>query len=136
MAVPLAEPALDLVQTFIIEVESQIRGVVASAKQLALQIGFDGYEAATIALAVSKVVTNALRYANGAHVTIQRYSNHRGIKIVVSDSGAGIANLQQAMQDGYSSRPKPAWAWVWARRNGRSTTYASTPLPPARSSPC
>lgn len=49
---------------------------------------------------------NILEYAEQGEVTISLLKNgsNSGVKIVVKDSGPGIADISQVMQDGYSSR--------------------------------
>ena len=55
--------------------------------------------------AASELVRNMLRYAEGGDISIEVVSRGRenGIRIVFTDSGPGIGDVQQAMKDGYST---------------------------------
>src|ERR1700761_3289440 len=55
--------------------------------------------------AVSELVRNMLRYANGGDVLIEVISKGRenGIRITFADKGPGIADISQAMKDGFST---------------------------------
>ncbi len=55
--------------------------------------------------AASELVRNMLNYANGGDVTIEHIyqGNKTGIRLTFTDKGPGIANVEQAMQDGFST---------------------------------
>ena len=72
---------------------------------LAVQLGFDGSELTVIATAISEIARNILEHAKDGEVIISR-CNHRknlGICVVARDFGPGIADIDQAMQYGYST---------------------------------
>jgi serine/threonine-protein kinase RsbT len=79
------------------------------ARDTARQIGFGMVDQSRIATAVSELARNVVRYANGGEgeCTITSFAssteNDAGIEIVVRDSGPGIADLDQAMREGYTS---------------------------------
>lgn len=78
------------------------------AREAARQIGFGAVDQSRIATAVSELARNVARYAtDGAGtVTIREASQPgrpAGIEIVVADAGPGIADIEQAMQDGFTS---------------------------------
>ena len=78
------------------------------ARELARSLGFGLVDQSRIATAVSELVRNVIRYAdNGRGQMIARplsnANNQTGIEVVVSDEGPGIADLDAAMSDGYSS---------------------------------
>ncbi|MGE3270577.1 MAG: anti-sigma regulatory factor [Chloroflexota bacterium] len=84
--------------------------IVASrqrAREIARRVGFGAVDQSRIATAVSELARNVIRYAtNSRGVTTIRevQANGRaGIEIVVSDEGPGIADLEQAMRDGFTS---------------------------------
>ncbi|MEO6398923.1 MAG: ATP-binding protein [Tepidiformaceae bacterium] len=61
-----------------------------------------------ITTAVSELARNVVRYATDSkgRVTITELrgeNEQRGIEVVVSDSGPGIADLERAMRQGFSS---------------------------------
>ena len=94
--------------------ETQIRiasdkDVVAARQQgraVALQTGFTVSEATLIATAISELARNIVSYANPGSVTLKPANGANGavgITIIASDSGPGIADIPQALRDGYSS---------------------------------
>jgi serine/threonine-protein kinase RsbT len=91
-----------------------IRGeddIVASrqrAREVARGLGFGVVDQSRIATAVSELARNVVRYATDGHgeVTIRELPAEArpvGIEIVVADAGPGIADLDEAMRDGFTS---------------------------------
>lgn len=77
----------------------------SAARDVARQYGFGMIDQARIATAVSELARNIFLYAGSGTVTVHRVEQfgRTGIEIVCEDQGPGIANLEQALQDGYSS---------------------------------
>ncbi|MGZ8829338.1 MAG: anti-sigma regulatory factor [Thermoanaerobaculia bacterium] len=75
------------------------------ARALATQAGFSICDSSLITTAISEMTRNILEYASHGEVTISPLKNgtKRGVKIVASDHGPGIADISKVMQDGYSS---------------------------------
>jgi serine/threonine-protein kinase RsbT len=86
-------------------------GIVAArqqAREAARALGFGMVDQSRIATAVSELTRNVVRYATGGRgeVRIREIppaERTTGIEICVSDEGPGIANVEKAMRDGYSS---------------------------------
>ncbi|GAB3316876.1 anti-sigma regulatory factor [Larkinella ripae] len=74
-------------------------------KEYAVKIGMGLVNQTKLITAASELVRNMLRYANGGEVAIEVVSRIRenGIRLTFTDKGPGIANVEQAMQDGYST---------------------------------
>ena len=55
--------------------------------------------------AASELVRNMIRYADGGDISIEVVSKGRenGIRLIFSDKGPGIKDIQQAMKDGFST---------------------------------
>jgi serine/threonine-protein kinase RsbT len=72
---------------------------------LATAQGFSRVDAECVALAVSELATNLLRYARGGVIRLSADRDHRGsvVELECTDCGPGIANVEQAMQDGFST---------------------------------
>ena len=74
-------------------------------RAMAAEMGFRAADLALIATAISEIARNVIQYAShgelSARVVGER--NTRGIEIVVTDTGPGIADLSLAMRDGYST---------------------------------
>jgi serine/threonine-protein kinase RsbT len=88
-----------------IQVDIDIVTARQQGRALALQIGFVGSELTVIATAISELGRNILSYA-GKGVIILRATHsggRRGIVVIAQDEGPGIADIELAMQDGYST---------------------------------
>lgn len=78
------------------------------ARLLAAEIGFGAVDQSRIATAVSELTRNVLRYAQDGRGEVlirplTKATGARGIEIVVSDSGPGIADVELVMRPGYTS---------------------------------
>lgn len=81
--------------------------VVARQKgrELASQLGFTLTDSTLIATAISELARNIVRYAKHGEILIKNshVSDKVCIVVVARDKGPGIANIAQAMQDGFST---------------------------------
>jgi serine/threonine-protein kinase RsbT len=74
-------------------------------RTLAAQLGLLGNEQTAVAIAISEVGQNILQHACQGEIvldTVQEGERH-GLAVVARDRGPGIADVAQAMQDGYST---------------------------------
>jgi serine/threonine-protein kinase RsbT len=73
------------------------------AARFASEIGYGSEMQWRIAIAVSELVTNAVKFAGRGHIVVREIGEpRRGIEVVAEDTGPGISNLDAAVQDGYS----------------------------------
>ena len=74
-------------------------------KELAGALNFSNSERTIIATAISEIARNTVLYAKSGsmHLKLIRNGIKRGLLIVASDEGPGIADLRLAMQDGYTT---------------------------------
>jgi serine/threonine-protein kinase RsbT len=74
-------------------------------KEYAVKIGMGLVNQTKLLTAVSELVRNMMRYANGGEVFIEVVSRGRenGVRVSFVDKGPGIADIQLALQDGYST---------------------------------
>ncbi|PQA59014.1 anti-sigma regulatory factor [Siphonobacter curvatus] len=74
-------------------------------KEYATKIGMGLVNQTKLITGASELVRNMLRYAQGGEVLIEVVSRGRenGIRLTFSDRGPGIADLNKAMQDGFST---------------------------------
>ncbi len=75
-------------------------------RNLAKRLGFGVIDQARIATAISELARNLVLYADGGQISLQALEEggRRGIQIVCSDEGPGIADIDLVMQDGYSTQ--------------------------------
>jgi len=74
-------------------------------REYAATLGFGLADQTRLATAVSELARNALRHAGGGSClihTVQRDFCH-GIQVLIDDEGPGIADIKQAMKDGFST---------------------------------
>lgn len=74
-------------------------------RQLAEKVGFRGSDLTLIATAISEVARNIVTYAGRGEIEIRRTQNggREGILVIARDDGPGIADIELAMRDGYST---------------------------------
>lgn len=100
----MPNPALDIR----LEIRSTIDIVTArqQGREMAMELGFDGSEVTLIAAAISEIARNILDHAKRGELIfgIVQKGSTRCLQIVAQDQGPGIADIQRAMQYGYSTR--------------------------------
>jgi serine/threonine-protein kinase RsbT len=77
----------------------------AVARDAAREIGFGPIDQARIATAISELARNVFLYAGKGSISVQILTrdNSRGIEFYVVDTGPGIADVELALQDGYTT---------------------------------
>jgi serine/threonine-protein kinase RsbT len=94
-------------QTFHLAEPSDSEAVVVVARQAAKRAGFKSTDEFMIAVAASELATNILRYAGEGDITISIINNERnGVEIIARDQGPGIQEIEQALQEGFSTTEK------------------------------
>lgn len=75
------------------------------ARTLAKDMGFSPSDLTLIATALSELARNIVSYARQGEIILSqiRQENRRGISIIARDHGPGIADIERAMLDGYST---------------------------------
>ncbi len=101
-----------------IQSETDIVTARASGRSLATELGFTGTDATVIATAISEVARNIVEYSPGGEILLGRlHSNgHEGLLVVARDEGPGIADIEQAMQPGYTTASSLGLGLPGARR--------------------
>lgn len=89
-----------------IESESDIVSVRKQVREFATEHGFGLTDVTRIVTAASELARNVFHYAGSGHMTLQTLSpnGNSGLELVFSDQGPGIADVDQAMEMGYSTR--------------------------------
>jgi anti-sigma regulatory factor (Ser/Thr protein kinase) len=90
---------------FAITHTSDIAAARRAGQRMAADIGLDETRAGRLALLISEAATNILKHAGEGRLflSLACCGALRGIDVVALDSGPGIANLANALQDGVSS---------------------------------
>jgi serine/threonine-protein kinase RsbT len=74
-------------------------------RELAVTLGFSASDATLVATAISELARNIVLYARTGEIELQivEQTQRKGIGVVARDGGPGIANIRQAIQDGFST---------------------------------
>jgi serine/threonine-protein kinase RsbT len=74
-------------------------------RQLAAETVFNCSDLTVIATAISELARNIVEYARNGEIllSIVQDGSKRGLRVVARDDGPGIPNIEQAMQDGFST---------------------------------
>jgi serine/threonine-protein kinase RsbT len=76
-----------------------------AVREQAIAQGFTLVDQTKIVTAASELARNILNYAKEGELTIEPVANgvRKGLKLVFSDNGPGIADIALAMKDGYTT---------------------------------
>jgi serine/threonine-protein kinase RsbT len=71
----------------------------------AIDVGFSLVDQTKIITAASELARNTVQYGGGGTLLLELLEDggRRGIRLTFSDQGPGIANLELAMRDGYTT---------------------------------
>ena len=84
--------------------DSDIVSARQSARELAARLNFSRTDLTVIATAVSEIARNIVRFTDGGEVVVVLLEEpRRGVRIVARDTGPGIADVEAALVDGYST---------------------------------
>jgi serine/threonine-protein kinase RsbT len=88
-----------------IRTESDVVRVRQAARQAALSTGLSLVDQTKLVTAASELARNTLTYGGGGRVAMSTVSNNgrSGLRIVFEDNGPGIADVERAMLDGYTT---------------------------------
>jgi serine/threonine-protein kinase RsbT len=80
-------------------------GVRQQTRTLAVEAGLSLVDQTKIITAASELARNTLDYGGGGEVRMEILEDggRRGVRLVFEDQGPGIADIQQALKDGFTS---------------------------------
>lgn len=92
-------------ETVSITSSSDIVKVRQRVREWAISLGFSLVEQTKMVTAASELARNALEHGGGGTARLQITNNEsrRGLKVTFADEGPGIADLEQALKDGFST---------------------------------
>jgi anti-sigma regulatory factor (Ser/Thr protein kinase) len=101
-----------------IDSEAGIATACQEARALGERLGFARAELAQLVTATAEVARNAWRHAGGGHVRLERVEDAArvGITVTAMDRGPGIADVEAAMRDGWSTAGSMGFGLPGARR--------------------
>ena len=76
-----------------------------AVRQRAVELGFNLVDQTKIVTAASELARNTLQYGGGGQVTIEGIERlgRRGLRLTFEDKGPGIADIEMAMRDGFTT---------------------------------
>lgn len=76
-----------------------------SVREHAVDQGFGLVDQTKLVTAASEIARNALVYGGGGEVRIDKLEagRRRGVRLIFVDQGPGIADIEQALRDGYTT---------------------------------
>jgi serine/threonine-protein kinase RsbT len=98
MLVPLSENRPIATSEDVVAVRQAVR-------QRAVDLGFNLVDQTKIVTAASELARNTLQYGGGGALRIEEVidGTRRGLRLIFEDQGPGIANIELAMKDGYTT---------------------------------
>jgi serine/threonine-protein kinase RsbT len=91
----------------VVPIRADVDVVIARQRIRALvsDLRFSGSELTLIATAISEMARNIVSYAGSGEIVMRvvQRDQRRGITVVARDKGPGIADIEQAMKDGFST---------------------------------
>jgi serine/threonine-protein kinase RsbT len=98
--------AVDPQERIAIEVDGDVVTARQRARELAAGLDLSSTDQTLLATAISEVARNITAYAQRGEVLlslVRAADGRRGVKVVARDDGPGIADLEAAMQDGFTT---------------------------------
>lgn len=92
-------------RVFAVEDEEHLIALRNTLRKVAADIGMRPVNQTKLITVASELGRNMLRYGGGGQVTVdvRQALDKQGVQLTFIDQGPGIANVDEAMQDGYSS---------------------------------
>ncbi|MFK4121617.1 anti-sigma regulatory factor [Streptomyces longwoodensis] len=98
-------------------------------RQAAALLGFSLVEQTKLVTAASELARNTLVYGGGGELRVEQVTEAtaQGLRLTFSDQGPGIADLEQALRDGFTSGDGLGMGLGGARRLVHEFSIDSTP---------
>ena len=128
MTPAIADPARPVLRVDIVENEDVVV-VRQRAREQALRAGFSLLETTKLVTAASELARNTLEHGGGGTVRFEelRQGLRRGIRLTFEDAGCGIADIGQAMTDGFTTGGGLGLGLGGAKRLSNEFEIASSP---------
>ena len=101
-----------------IKVDRDIVAARQEGRAMALDLGFSLGDATVVSAAISEIARNILDYTPGGEIDLRIIDRNgrRGLQVIGRDEGPGIADVAQALEDGYSTSGSLGLGLPGARR--------------------
>lgn len=109
---------------------AEVVGVRHAVRKWAVELGFSLIEQTKIVTAASELARNMVDYGGGGVLRLEvvaHESGRKGLRLTFEDRGPGIADLEQALRDGYTSGNGMGLGLGGARRLSNEFELVSKP---------
>jgi serine/threonine-protein kinase RsbT len=98
-------------------------------RQNAMELGFSLVDQTKLVTAASELARNTIKYGGGGSLLIEALKDgfRKGLRLTFEDKGPGIANLEHALRDGYSTGGGLGLGLGGAKRLSSDFKITSTP---------
>lgn len=92
-------------ETLSVRATTEVVSVRHRVRSYAVECGFSLVEQTKIVTAASELARNMVEHGRGGTVLIEAIDdgNRRGLRLTFEDTGPGIANIQEALRDGFTT---------------------------------
>ena len=92
-------------ETKLIQSPQDVVAVRQVAREWAVAIGFSLVDQTKIVTAASELARNTVLYGGGGRVQLEALNDRerRGLRLIFEDDGPGIADVEQALKDGFTT---------------------------------
>lgn len=108
---------------------SQVAETRRRASGVALSLGFDETAVGRVAIVVTELATNLVKYGTNGEILIGTFEDETGtgVEILALDRGIGISDLAAVLRDGYSTGGSPGTGLGAVRRQSQTFDIAAWP---------
>ena len=113
----------------IIRDDQSLTAAVLEATRLAKETGLSSVAAQQVATVTSELARNILKYAGRGQIELEglEHKGRKGVRLMASDSGPGIEDIEQAMAEHYSTGGTLGLGLSGAKRMMDDFTVTSQP---------
>jgi serine/threonine-protein kinase RsbT len=100
-----------------------------AVRQRAVDLGFSLVDQTKLVTAASELARNAIQHGGGGRASIESVTDgsRRGLRLTFEDDGPGIADIDQAMRDGFSTAGGLGLGLSGSKRLANEFSIATTP---------
>jgi serine/threonine-protein kinase RsbT len=116
-------------ETVPVRASSELVNVRHIVRRWAIELGFTLIEQTKIVTAASELARNMVDYGKGGTLLLEALDDgiRKGLRLTFEDRGPGIADIAQAMRDGYTSGNGMGLGLGGAKRLANEFSIDSTP---------
>lgn len=107
----------------------EVVGARQAVRRRAIELGFSLVDQTKVVTAASELARNTVQHGGGGAMTIEivRQGPRVGLSLTFADEGPGIADIDRAMQDGYTTSGGLGLGLSGARRLSHEFSISSAP---------